>query len=1211
VSDRHLYCHLQIKTEYSLSRGALFYKEAVKLAKKHNMPHLAICDDSNLFGSYEFAKECTSNKIKPIIGCCLKLKHYECEGIINIYAKNEEGLKNLFYLSSILSLDGSLNNVLTFEIIKNHQDGLIVLSGGAKGVLGGLILRGDNNSASKFCDDFAEVFADRFYIEITRHGTKDEFATEQKMLELVSQKNIAACAGHRVYFANPEDYEAQDVLMCIGEGRYIVEQDRPKVSAQEFFKSTQQIADKFADLPQLLENTANIALRCNVFPKGRKPMLPPFKSENGSDESTELARQASEGLKQRLQNSGIAAGFTEQNYIDRLQFELEVINKMGFAGYFLIVSDFIKWSKANDVPVGPGRGSGAGSIVAWVLYITDLDPLYYGLLFERFLNPERVSMPDFDIDFCQERRHLVIDYVKQKYGEASVASIITFGKLQARAALKDVGRVLQLPYGQVDAICKMVPFNPIEPVTLQKAIDMDPALREQMEMDSNIKKLVSIALKLEGLNRHSSTHAAGVIIGDKQLVEIVPLYRASDEDMQAVGYNMKAAESVGLVKFDFLGLKTLTVIANTIKLARQHYGVEINMSKIPMMDEKTFKMLQDGFTRGIFQLDSIVCKNAMKQMHIDAIEDIIALTSLNRPGPMENIPSYINRKIGKEQVEYPHKSLEKVLGETYGVIIYQEQVMQVAQVLSGYSLGQADLLRRAMGKKIKEEMDAQRAIFVEGAAKNGVDNKKAEEIFDLVEKFAGYGFNKSHAAAYSVISYQTAYLKAHFPLCFFAASLNMDIDDTDSMGIFVNEAREMGFEIVLPCVLKSDAMFSIKDDKIHYALSALKAVGGGAMKDLEEIRAANGSSFKDIFDFCQKAGPKIANKRAVESLAKSGAFDKIHPNRRQIVENVETLVAFATSQKREQDSGLESLFGGGDEGEGGGNSNLAMLTKVSEYESMEKLGAEFEAVGFYMSSHPLQSYKQKLDEFGVIWAGDIEKLGIIPREREKTIKMAGVVTIVRQRSGKKGRFAFVHLADLQKVFECTIFNSDLITNKRDLIKEGQIVGLHVSVQRPTEEETARLNIRDIFSIDDFFKQAPPKDNSFRGFKPQTPQPPANANARPPAKPLSVATQFDKNTGEALKPTTAMPKAETLKMASVPKAKAKRTLPPFHCNFYGRASKNVFNGAGIHNNTNNNSTKIINLNGKTPAQVIAFIMEQNQTQPQGQTFVSYNGKMLKV
>jgi DNA polymerase-3 subunit alpha len=669
-------------------------------------------------------------------------------------------------------------------------------------------------------------------------------------------------------------------------------------------------------------------------------------------------------------------------------------------------------------------------------------------------------MPDFDIDFCQENRHRAIEYVQAKYGTDKVAAIITFGKLQARAVLKDVGRVLQMPYSQVDKISKMIPFNPVEPVTLEKAISLDPELKSQQASDPDLAKLLDIGLKLEGLNRHSSTHAAGIIIGGKSLIELVPLSKDEGHELPVVGYNMKAAEKAGLVKFDFLGLKTLTVIANTVKLVKEIRDIQVDISKIDMFDKATFELLQSGHTRGVFQLDSVICKDAMKQMKIGDIKEIIALTSLNRPGPMENIPSYIARKIGKEAVEYPHPLLTQVLGETFGIIIYQEQVMQVAQILAGYTLGQADLLRRAMGKKIKEEMDAQRAIFVDGAVKNSVEGKKASEIFDLVEKFAGYGFNKSHAAAYSVISYQTAYLKAHYPIEFFTAYLNIAINDTDDLNLFVSEARQMGIEITLPDVNESEAKFTIQNGRIIYALGALKAVGIGIIEELVQIRKTSGI-FRDIFDFCGRVGAKIANKRAIESFAKVGAFDKIYPNRREIVENVAKLTAFAANHQKELETACVGLFG--DEVSAG--IEPPKLDKFADYTQIERFMAEFEAVGYYLSAHPLSAYTAELEANGIVQSDKLEE---IVSEKEVKIKMAGVISIVRQRSGKRGRFAFVHLSDLGGIYETCIFSDKLITQKRDLIKEGTLVYAEVAVQKQ-ENGAARIIINELHALSEFVK----------------------------------------------------------------------------------------------------------------------------------------------
>jgi DNA polymerase III subunit alpha len=1065
------YNHLQVKTEYSIARGTIFYDEAPKLAIAAGMDCLGVCDDFNMFGSFEFAKACISAKIKPIIGCKIKLRHEKQEGFLNLFAQNDEGYKNLLWISSMISIDKSFDRALPFELLKDKSSGIIALSASVKGHVGKNLLKEDNEIAFNIAKELREIFGDNFYLELTRTNLKNEAIIEEKIFDIAKNLSIPICAGHEIYFKTEEDFEAHDILTCVGEGRYVAEQDRDVSSKQEFFKTKEQMLQAFADVPSVLENTFYISRRCSVYPLGRKPMLPPFKTESGLSEDDELKIQAQQGLKKRIEHSGLAEGFTQEDYTKRLEYELEVILKMGFAGYFLIVSDFIKWSKTNNVPVGPGRGSGAGSIIAWVLYITDLDPLYYGLLFERFLNPERVSMPDFDIDFCQEKRNMPIEYVKNKYGEGNVASIITFGKLQARAALKDVGRVLQLSYNEVDRICKLVPFNPVDPVTLQKAIDMDKTLQEQIQNDENIKKLTTIALKVEGLNRHMSTHAAGIIIGDKNLIEIVPLYRGDEDDMSAVGYHMKPAESIGLVKFDFLGLKTLTVIANTIKFIKEQCGDEVDISRINMHDQKVFTLLQNGFTRGVFQLDSVVCRSAMRQMHIDKIEDVIALTSLNRPGPMENIPSYINRKLGKEKIEYPHPILAEVLNETYGIIIYQEQVMRVAQVLALYSLGQADLLRRAMGKKIKEEMDQQRAIFVDGCSRNNISKEKANEIFDLIAKFAGYGFNKSHAAAYSVISYQTAYLKAHYPLEFLTACLNMDIDNDKDLNIFIAEARDMGIEVVLPNVNYSEARFAIKDNKIVYGLAGIKAVGIASMQELVRIREESGQ-FKSIFDFCSKLGGRVANKRAIEHLAKAGAFDFIHPNRKQIIDNMEKLVGLAASSQKIKESCAESLFGDDSDGESG--NNTIVLPKTEDYNEMEKLSAEFEAFGFYLSSHPIKPFIDSLNNIGVTWSSELAK--ITPSEnRNRSIKMAGVVNIVKQRSGKSGRFAFVHISDTQGIYECMMFNGDLIVQKKDLVNEGALVGIEVIVEKKTEDETPRLSIKDIFDIKEFIAK-PPRTN---------------------------------------------------------------------------------------------------------------------------------------
>lgn len=828
-----MFISLRNHTTYSLCKGAIKIQELIDKAIACKMTALGISDCGNLFAALEFSTYCKKAGIQPILGSEILVDFGEKDlrnasnlDIENSLAKtpliaiSEEGYKNLMFLvsSSFLNRENGLSPHVKFELLKEKSNGLIALSGGVDGIVGKMLNEGQEKKLDEVIKDLQKTFSPQnFYIEITRQNIEAEKKLEEQFIAIAFKHNAPLLATNDVYFIEKDMHEAQDILNCIGEGRFFVETDRKKNSPEQYFKSQEEMEALFADLPEALENTVNIAKKCAIMAFERPPTLPRFSSEKDFDEKEALKNESYEGLRMRLAHKfkmeEIAPEKQEEinkEYFARLDYELSVISKMDFAGYFLIVSDFIVWSKKNDIPVGPGRGSGAGSVVAWSLQITDLDPIRFGLLFERFLNPDRVSMPDFDIDFCQSRRDEVIKYVQNKYGADYVAQIITFGKLQARAVLKDVGRVLQMPYNQVDRICKLIPFNAIEAVTLDKAIEMDKDLQEAIKQDPQVTKLVSIALKLEGLNRHASTHAAGVVIGDKPLTEICALYLDSAGNMPAVGYSMKYAESAGLVKFDFLGLKTLTTIFEAVKLIEKNRGIKIDIGSIPLADPVTFEMLSKGDSIGVFQIESSGMRSVLKQMRADKIEDIIALISLYRPGPMDNIPTYIRRKHGEEKIEYPHPLLEPTLSETYGVIVYQEQVMEIAKVLAGYSLGAADLLRRAMGKKIKEEMDAQRKIFVDGAIKNGVDANQASEIFDLVDKFAGYGFNKSHAAAYALISYQTAYLKANFPVEFLVASINLEIDNTDKINVFLQVAKSHNITILPPDLNASEAQFSIE-----------------------------------------------------------------------------------------------------------------------------------------------------------------------------------------------------------------------------------------------------------------------------------------------------------------------------------------------------------------------------------------------------------------
>ena len=823
MDQNNIYIPLRNHTSYSLCSGAIKIDAMINWAQSHNLPAIGISDSQNLFAALEFSSACKKAGIQPLIGCDLLVDFAlntsdidQSLCLLPLFACTQQGYENLMFLvsASFLQRKSGTRPHIDYKLLQQKSSGLIALSGGSLGVVAKLLLNNQQQALTNIVADLLATFPDNnFYIEITRHGTREEQKIESSLIDLAIKHDIPLVATNSTFFIDKQMHEAQDILSCIAQGLVIEDVNRNHNSAEQYLKSPQQFCQLFADLPEAIANTINIAKKCHIMAFERPPALPKFSQDPQFDEKHELRNQAEQGLQLRLQQKFAGEQLSQSianQYYDRLNYELEVIIKMQFAGYFLIVSDFIKWAKQQQIPVGPGRGSGAGSIVAWALQITDLDPIRFGLLFERFLNPERVSMPDFDIDFCQSRRDEVISYVQQKYHFDYVAQIITFGKLQARAVLKDVGRVLQMPYNQVDRICKLIPFNAIEAVTLEKAIAMDKDLQQAIQDDEQIARLVNIGLKLEGLNRHASTHAAGIVIGDKPLTQICALYQDEGSTMPAVGYSMKYAEAAGLVKFDFLGLKTLTVIAETVKLVAQTRNKHIDINNIPLDDATTFAMMANGDTIGVFQIESSGMRSVLKQMKADKFEDIIALISLYRPGPIDNIPTYIKRKHGEEQIQYPHPLLQQCLQETYGVIVYQEQVMEIAKILAGYSLGGADLLRRAMGKKIKEEMDKQRAIFIAGAGKNNINEQQASDIFDLVDKFAGYGFNKSHAAAYALISYQTAYLKAHFLPEFLTASINLELDNTDKINVYLQVAKSHGIAVLPPSINHSDSYFSIE-----------------------------------------------------------------------------------------------------------------------------------------------------------------------------------------------------------------------------------------------------------------------------------------------------------------------------------------------------------------------------------------------------------------
>ena len=1045
---RPKFVHLRTHSAYSLLEGALPVKTLTQTALASSMPALAVTDRNNLFGALEFAETAAGLGVQPIIGATLNIRDGDISGDLVLLVKNEAGYTNLMALISAAHLEsgGKQGPGVAFDEIAASADGLICLTGGPDGLINQLLESNQTEAAKNKISILNSVFGDNLYIELQRYGDASEDEIEAQLVDFAYAMDLPLVATNQAYFASADDYRAHDALICIAEGRYINEEDRRRLTPEHRLKSAEEMCALFADLPEALENTVEIAQRCAFRPTEHAPILPAFSRD---DELEELSRQAQEGLTARLQQ--VEAAADERAYRDRLEFELKVIADMGFPGYFLIVADFIKWAKSNNIAVGPGRGSGAGSVVAWALTITDLDPLRFNLLFERFLNPERVSMPDFDIDFCQSRRDEVIAYVQQKYGRDQVAQIITFGKLQARAVLRDVGRVLQMPYGQVDRLCKMVPNNPANPVTLAEAIDGEPRLQAERDSDPQVAELIEISLKLEGLYRHASTHAAGVVIGDRPLQQLVPLYRDPKSDMPVTQFNMKWVEKAGLVKFDFLGLKTLTVLEKAVELLAET-GVRVDINGLPLDDKATYELMGRGDTVGVFQLESAGMRDVLRKMKPDKFEDIIALVALYRPGPMDNIPIYIARKKGEEELDYLYDTLQPILQETYGVMIYQEQVMQIAQTLSSYSLGEADLLRRAMGKKIKEEMAAQKARFVDGAVENGVPKNKAAEIFDQVDSFAGYGFNKSHAAAYALIAYQTAWLKANHPVAFYAASMSLDFERTEKLNIFKQDAAKHDITVRIPDVNRSEAWFAIDGNEVFYALSAIRNVGSQAMQSLVDERKASGP-FKDVFDFARRTAGIGLNKRLLEHLIAAGALDSLEPDRAKLMGGIEILLGEASITQSEKETQQENLFGEADVSE-----STTLPPPLVPWSTMDRLSHEFNAIGFFLSGHPLDDYKSLLQRARVASFEDLES------RVEKEVLVAGAVIKVDERKSKKGNpFAFITLSDATGQFEMTAF-SEVLNGSREILQVGALVVASVTINR--EEGDLRLLVESLRPVDD-------------------------------------------------------------------------------------------------------------------------------------------------
>ncbi|PCI56286.1 MAG: DNA polymerase III subunit alpha [Alphaproteobacteria bacterium] len=1047
------FVHLHLHSAYSLAEGAIKINDLIALCVGQSMPAVAVTDSNNLFGAMEFALSASKAGVQPIFGCQLTVGSDEHQLVL--LAQSEIGYKNLCKIVSASYINDNENAEVTatYETLETYAKGIICLSGGMKGAIAQAVLHGQKDRAEQEVTRLNTIFKDAFYIELQRHGLPDEDKAEEGLIDLAYAHDIPLVATNDCYFRDIGAYEAHDALLCIAEGRYISEEDRRKVTPQHYFKSAREMIALFEDIPEAIQNTVVIAQRCSYLLKTIDPILPPFETESKRPETEELAVQSKDGLQWRLDKFVFKEGMSKAEqkeaakpYWDRLDFELGIINQMGFPGYFLICSDFIKWSKEQSIPVGPGRGSGAGSIVAWSLQITDLDPLELGLLFERFLNPERVSMPDFDVDFCQDRRDEVIKYVQERYGHDHVAQIITFGKLQARAVVRDVGRVLQMSYGQVDRIAKMIPNNPAAPMTLQEALNADPDLRLERKKDETQGKLIDIALQLEGLYRHASTHAAGVVIGDRPLDELVPLYRDARSDMPVTQYNMKYVEQAGLVKFDFLGLKTMTVVQKTLNIIKEETGEEIDALEIPIDDPKAYELMARGDTVGVFQLESAGMRDMLRKVKPTRFEDIIALVSLYRPGPMDNIPKYISVKEGREEPDYMHPVLKPFLEETYGLMIYQEQVMQAAQSLAGYTLGGADLLRRAMGKKIKAEMDDQRKMFVDGAKEhNNVPEKLSSEIFDQIAKFAGYGFNKSHAAAYALIAYWTAWLKANYPVEFMTASMTLDLGNTEKLSVFKQDIDKMGMKLLTPDVNKSHADFKVEKGAVRYALAALKGVGEQAMEQLIDEREENGV-YKNLEDFAQRLDPKAMNKRQFEQLVCSGAFDSLYENRAEMSGGAETILRYAQSLQEERNSGQVSLFG--DEG-GGGGLGLPDLPAAKNWDPLEKLAREFKAVGFYLSAHPLDTRQAQFERMKIVSLSHVEE--DIKNKQKAAYLMAGVLLKKQEKMSQKGnKYAFLQLSDPTGIFEVTIFSETLV-NAREYLVAGTALLLNVEVEQ-TEDQ---------------------------------------------------------------------------------------------------------------------------------------------------------------
>ncbi|WAT18524.1 DNA polymerase III subunit alpha [Aurantiacibacter sp. MUD11] len=1049
---------LRVLSSYSMLEGAIDPKAIAKLAKERGFPAIAICDRNGLYGSTMFASACMGEGVQPIVGTLLGVARGD--GAIDhlpLFAQDEDGWNNLCHLVSRAHLDRplELEPHVSLEELEGHTDGLIALTGASEGGVTRLLADGKEKRAHELARRLSGLFPQRLYVELARRGNPVEEAAESGLLDLAYVQDLPLVATNPSNFGEPHMHSAHDAMLCIANSSQIDSDDRPTSNPEAYVKPASMMRDLFEDLPEALENTLVIAQRCAFAPPRRKPILPSLAGDL-EGESRMLEEDARRGLAARLEQYEDLSDEELQVYVDRLDYEVGIIKNMGFPGYFLIVADFIKWAKAQGIPVGPGRGSGAGSLVAWALTITDLDPIRLGLLFERFLNPERVSMPDFDIDFCETRRGEVIRYVQERYGKDKVAQIITFGKMKARAVLRDTGRILQMPYGQVDRLTKMVPNHPTDPWTLPRTLNGAADFKREYDNDNEVKRLVDLAMQLEGFPRNSSTHAAGVVIGDRPLSQLVPLYRDPRSDMPVTQFDMKHVEDSGLVKFDFLGLKTLSVLRKAVDLLKRR-GIEVDLDTLAWDDPGVFDLLKRGDTVGVFQLESEGMRRTLTAVKPTKFEDIIALVSLYRPGPMDNIPSFGKRKAGEEEIVYPHPKLKGILEETYGIFVYQEQVMQAAQILAGYSLGDADLLRRAMGKKIQAEMDAQRLRFCEGCKEvSGIEKDEANRLFDLIDKFAGYGFNKSHAAAYALLSYQTAWLKAHYPEEFYAASMCFDMHQSEKLAVFVDDARRNGVQILAPDIGASEAEFCVEQTDegwaVRYALAGIRNVGEKAMEQVVAEREAHGP-FESLEDIFRRLPAGSMNRKQLEGLAGAGAFDRYEPNRAKVLANADMLLAVTDAANREKSSGQAGLFGGDDHAEPD-----LRLTEVEPWPRARQMEVEREVFGFYFAAHPVQEFREVASANGARTYASLMEGGV-EGGRQPAVMAAMVEGVNKGRTRRGAEFVRADFSDSTGQFSAACFEESLVESFQQWAQDGTCVLLNVELDSPNPEDPPRVTVR--------------------------------------------------------------------------------------------------------------------------------------------------------